>query len=201
MFEILILTGLQSQPPQCSFPSLCTSSAILILQVWPKIQPKWWHILKQDGGIFILYWHLSDFCWCDFITDNRAVLHQPRVSPIPDDVSEQALGKQVYAEYPPGFCRNQDTFSQKFSRDLLKSKPDFTQKCSCLLWLQWGSGIHWLQELGGAEPSMPEDSRGHRIWPQPTGPLPTPQGLHPRHSLSCGLPDSFQNASRLWFLY
>lgn len=42
-------------------PSLCTSSALPILKVSPKIQPKCWHTLKQDSGIFILDWHPPDF--------------------------------------------------------------------------------------------------------------------------------------------
>lgn len=60
------------------------------------------------------------------MTDNGAVLCQLRALPIPDEVSEQAAGKQACAEYPPSFCRNQDIFSRKFSGDLLKYKLDFT---------------------------------------------------------------------------
>lgn len=124
----------------------------------PKIQPKWWHILKQDSGIFILDWHPPDFYWfyCG------VVLHQLRGS---------AMGKQGTAEYPPSFVRNQDIFSYKFGRDLSKSRRDLSGFCRQTLREQRGSSA-LAAGLGGAEPSVPGDSRGHRAGPGPRASFP-----------------------------
>lgn len=119
------------------------------------------------------------FYWHDLITIRGAVLHQLRVSPIPDDISEQTVDKQPCAEPSLSFCRNRTPFHRS-AIGISYSQTRFYwilhKKHSCLLWVQWGSSISWLKMLGGAEPSMPEDSKGQRIWLQLTGLLPIPQG-------------------------
>lgn len=102
-----------------------------------------------------------------------------------------AVGQQGLAEFPPSLGRNQDIFSYKFSRDLSKSRRDLSGFCRRTLWEQRGSSAS-TAGLGGAEPSVPGDSRGHGAGPSPWPPSHSsePTGLHPGHSL--GLPTLFQ---------
>lgn len=143
------------------------------------------------AGIFLLYWYSSGFGGQDFITSAEQLCsswgsHWYLIT---------LVGNQVWEE-PANLCRSQEIFPWMFCGELLKPTlgfADIPEKHCCLLQAQQGSRACWLPWLGGDEPCTPECSRGRGTWPS-CGLLPTSQGLslHPRSSVSCRHPTSFQ---------
>jgi len=143
------------------------------------------------AGIFLLYWYSSGFGGQDFIISAEQLSsswgsHWYLIT---------LVGNQVWEE-PANLCRSQEIFPWMFCGELLKPTlgfADIPEKHCCLLQAQQGSRACWLPGLGGDEPCTPECSRGRGTWPS-CGLLPTSQGLslHPRSSVSCRHPTSFQ---------
>lgn len=143
------------------------------------------------AGIFLLYWYSSGFGGQDFIISAEQLSsswgsHWYLIT---------LVGNQVWEE-PANLCRSQEIFPWMFCGELLKPTlgfADIPEKHCCLLQAQQGSRACWLPWLGGDEPCTPECSRGRGTWPS-CSLLPTSQGLslHPRSSVSCRHPTSFQ---------